>query len=34
MYYNGEWAETISGLVAGISFILWCFLYVLASFAD
>jgi hypothetical protein len=29
MYYNGEWVETISGLVSGISFIFWCFLYVL-----
>ena len=29
MYYNGEWAEAISGLVAAISFIFWCFLYVL-----
>jgi hypothetical protein len=29
MFYNGEWAETICGLIAGMSFIFWCFLYVL-----
>ena len=29
MFYNGEWAETIFGLVAGVSFIFWCFLYIL-----
>jgi hypothetical protein len=29
MFYNGEWAETIFGLAAGIGFIFWCFLYIL-----
>ncbi len=28
-FYNGEWAETILGLLSAIAAILWCFLYVL-----
>ena len=29
LFYNGQWAETISGLIAGIAAVSWCFLYVL-----
>jgi lipopolysaccharide export LptBFGC system permease protein LptF len=28
-FYNGEWAETIFGLLAAGAAILWCFLYIL-----
>ena len=29
LFYNGQWAETISGLVAAICGVFWCFLYIL-----
>jgi hypothetical protein len=29
LFYNGEWAETVFGLLAAATAILWCFLYVL-----
>lgn len=29
LFYNGEWAETIFGLLGASAAVLWCFLYVL-----
>jgi hypothetical protein len=28
-FFNGEWAETIFGLAAGVGGVFWCFLYLL-----
>ena len=28
-FRNGEWAETIAGLIAAVGVVFWCFLYVL-----
>ena len=29
LFYNGQWAESIAGLIAAIGGILWCFIYIL-----